>query len=861
MRLSLFFRIFAIIALLASVFGPSGASFVLANAPGEPGHSPAQIIAEPNCFGLDIVFLVSQSTIANINDTFKLRMEGVRTAIDLLGENILFFCPGYTHRISVIGFAQPQGAGSAPITETYVPIPGKDGSDLIQPSLSNIAAWQDREKNELKNALPIKDIGYYSHYQSAFEAAAAQLKNWSDHPVNQQPRRRAAIVIGEGGLCTAELLCNGYSQVAAGLNKLTDPNGSSFPFKGVDNPQSVAIYMLGILPRRVAAYQFLEDAPVNSFWTNLTTSHGGQLIILSRGQGDLERNLNTDLALKLAKLMDNLLGSRLFSNNCQPLWVNPYTSTLTTLHLFRKNAAGQNGTDNVAVSIRGAQGNTVVAEYANGQVKSGTGKVLDYASPANEKYALYQTPPGLYTITVSGGDFCQDIELQVGQTGATAKVLNLEQNARFPQIDQAPYYDAANPFRFRVQLFQPDLQGNESPLKEINEYPLTPKLAIRAQVPGMPNTVSFTYQLNRVDDANAIYETKDPIVLRYPGTYSWSLSVDTLNPRRNEPLHPDASPLTVVKKDGVFTVGAVTKAFSFVIQDFQNNQQLPLVDGALSAPLEITAQVVNPDLTPFRVDQTVTPKGTSPFEAAVKLPNGQVISKELKPTNKNNIYSAQLSLQDDRPASYDPGCYTIRVKLKDNFDQSVFIPQKTESEPVSVCLVTAQKFAWTVINPGSGEEYPLHPRLSTSAAPAKLPIIIQAFDTSKRQINAADMQTNDKAVFAGVIIEPGIAKGFPLTFRPDPETGNFIADWPEEANREGLYTLRVSLETENLKLGYFSPVNRLDPIEFVRKDDFLSKPWALPVIGAILGVIILLLALIAFLNSMRSNRARGIQKI
>lgn len=857
------FRLLAIWVILITGlgFGPAGQTLALANAPESPVYIPNPIAAEQNCQGLDIVFLVSQSTMSNLNDTFKLRMDGVRSAIDVLGENALFFCPGITHRISVIGFAQTQGLNSVPVTETYIPIPGKKGSDLIQPNLNALAAWEDRKKNEFAPALPIKDLGTYSHYQSAFEAAAAQFKVWGDQPLDKLPRRRAVIVIGEGGLCTAQLQCGNYQKVIDDLNKVLDPNGSIFPYKEAGNPQNVSIYFIGILARRITGTQFFEDEVTHTFWTNATTSHGGQLLILQRGQGpNLESNLNTDLGLKLGKAMDTLLGDRLRANNCQPFWINPYTADLTILHFFRKNTVGQNGQTPLALTIQGSKGNTVIASYENGQTKTGTGKVISYAAPANEKYVLFQTPPGLYTMEVTGGDYCQDIDLQIGQTGLTVNVLSPEPSASFPQVDQAPYYDQAKPGHFRVQLFQQNLQGAPTPLKELPDYPMAIKAVVRSQA-GSQNQVSATYPLYRVDDANAVYESKEPIQTRFSGEYGWILSAETRNPRQFDLTHPNSAPLDVVRKEGVFSVGTTTHSFNFVIQNLNKTQEYALVDGAIPDPLEVVVQVVNPDNSPFRVDQSVTPKGVPAFVATLKRPNGEVITKELTETHKSNFYSAQLPVTADKPSSYEPGCYTIGVKLKDGFDKSVSVPVRTETEPVSVCLTSAKKFTWTIVSPTGGETYRLHPIMGGFSAPEKLPIILQAFDTSNQQIYAADIQTADKPIFTGVVSVPGQSKGIPIVFSADRESGDFLADWPAEADQEGPYVLRVNLNTDNLGNTYFSPVNRLEPVQFTRRDDFLSKPWTLPLIGLGLVLVIVVLIVLTISKALRAGRSRGIQGI
>ncbi len=868
MRSNFILRLFAVLGILITVMGfwPNGQVTVQANIADLPAHLPTQIIADQNCWGLDIIFLVSQSTMSNINDTFKLRMEGVRSAIDMLGENSLFFCTGYTHRISVIGFAQIPGKTTSggvldTTIETYIPISGKSGSDLIHPNLNNLAAWEDLKNNELKPALTVKDLGFYSNYQGAFEAAAAQFKVWGNKPVDNLPRHRAVIVIGEGGLCTADLLCNSYNKVIDGLNKILDPGGNIFPFKGFDNPQSVAIYFLGIIARKSAANQFFDDPIINSFWTNITTNHGGTLEILQRGQGlNLENNLNTDLALKLSKVMNNLLGSRLTANNCQPFWINPYVSDFSILHFFRKNAAGQNGLDKVTVTINGTKGKTLIAQYANGQTKIGSGQIIDYSNPANEKYVLYKTPPGLYSMAVQGADFCQDIDLEMGQIGMAANVLSPIANARFPEVDVAPYYAQANPSPFRVQLFQPDVQGVMRPLKELANYPLDIKVTYKSQA-GAQNPVSITLPLYRVDDANAIYETKDPIQTRYANVYSWVLTAATSNPRQFDPNNPDLAPIEIFKKEGVFSVGSVNKPFDFVVQNLGKTQEYPLINGALTKPLSVTVQIVNPDNSPFRIDQSIAPKGVSPFEAILKRPNGDVLAKDFTQTDKNNVYSVQLFESSNKPNAYEPGCYTVVVRIKDNFDKTVYVPRRIETDPITICLRPSEKFTWKIISPSGGIDYPLHPRFDGFAAPVSLPILIQAIDSSNQQINASYLQTTDKPVFTGVISMPGETKGIQIVFSADKKTGDFTADWPAEADQEGQYTLRVMLNTDQLNIAYTSAINRLDPLQFTRSDDLLSKPWAVPAIALCFTLLVLVLILIlnSFVKPIRTGRIQKSQ--
>jgi hypothetical protein len=844
------FRIFTILGILAGIFfGPYGQILVQAQPAGLPVALPAaSMVVDQNCWGLDLVFLVSQSTMANVNDPFNVRMDAVRLAIDALGENALFLCPGYTHRIAVIGFAQPQEGKSpkepALVAETYIPLPGSSETDLIQPSLNNLTAWNATQKG-FDAALPVKDLGYFSDYRSAFVAGEAQFAMWSGQKVDNLPRRRAVIVIGEGSLCTAAVPCNNYQKVMNDLSNVLDPGGTLYSFNGVDNPKSVVIYFLGIVTRKNAATQFFDIPAIFSFWKSMTNAHGGDLLILQRGQGlTMEKTMSTDLAFKMGNIMDKLLGSHLASNNCQPLWVNPYLSTFTVFHFSRRDAAVRSGLDKISVTIKGTQGNTVVAEYANGQTKVGSGKVIDYSNPANEQYVIYQTPPGIYSFSVSGADICQDIDIKIGQSGVTANILSPIANASFTQIDAAPYYDPANPNYFQVQLLAPDAQGVMQPFKELVDYPLKMSVIVKSQTSGL-KSLNGTFPLVRVDEAKAIYATSDPILTRYPNVYSWVLTAETRNPRQFDPAHPDFAPIQIFQKEGVFTIGAISRNFNFTVQNLASKQEYALINGALARPLTVMVQVVNPDNTPFRVDQSIAPDGTSPFEALLTRPDGEALTFDLTQTDQNNFYSAQLAPSKETPTVYDPGCYTLVVRLKNGFDQSVFIPERMEADPISICLVPAASFTWKVLNPHGGVVYPLHPDLSLFPPPEELPIVIQVFDSSNHPLMGGLLQTTGKPVFAGVITAPGEGKGMPLTFSVDPKTGAFVADWPTGVSKEGQYTLRISLNSDNVAIAYYSQVNRLDPLKITRQDDLYAKPWFVP--AAILISALLLLALLVWL--------------
>ena len=88
--------------------------------------------APTDCVGVDLVLLIDESASMQDNDKELSRIDAARLAIDSLGDNILYSCPGVKHRIAVIGFwDELQGAKD---TTVYV-------NSLVAPTVEKFDAW------------------------------------------------------------------------------------------------------------------------------------------------------------------------------------------------------------------------------------------------------------------------------------------------------------------------------------------------------------------------------------------------------------------------------------------------------------------------------------------------------------------------------------------------------------------------------------------------------------------------------------------------------------------------------------------------------------------------------------------------
>jgi hypothetical protein len=769
------------------------------------------------CNGLDIVYLIDQSGSMAVNDKYQIRSDAVHTAIDILGDNAVYFCPGVQHRIAVLGF------GDQPV-KAYI------GSALITPTLQTLAAWSNR-RIELKASIPVTDDLNATDPTTALAEAAKILANWQQHPIGSEPRKRAVVVITDGGPCIPAQGCilGNYTFDLPGYMKrlevYTNPLGTVFPWRGADNPASVYLWVIGFRDAaRTGGYDYLEDPTVRQPWNRITQGHGGDVLVLQSADQGTE---NADLTTKVANVLNQLLGSRLKPWDCrEAIWVDPYLSNVTIMHIFRRGANPGVSLENVVVRIKAVRGDTTIAEFSRGQVVAGQGKVDDYTQDGpNERYVFYLPPPGQYLVEVRGADICRDLDVRIGQSGIRAEVQKPPQDAVFLEVDKPPYYDASSPTKFRLQLLQQSSGEKIEPLQENPDFPLDVQVIVRSQA-DVAERVEDVYPLVRVDNAQAIYESRDYIRTRYPGHYTWDLTATTKNPRSLDITNPITKPVVVLQAKGSFRVTPIERTFDFTILHPREGDEFSLLDGVAAEPLQVEVQILDETGNPMRSDLSIAPAEASPLRARLVNEKGQAMDTQpLKPQGMNT-YAAELRSGGKDPNRYDPGCYKVVVELTGDY-RSNFHPKQQAVTLQKICMIPAERFNWQIVQPIS-KTYTIHPMLRWFPPPLPLPLVVQVESQDGRPLVAADvLRPGVAALLGGRLHEPGRAMPYELTFRPGGSTGQFVADWPVQATGKGSYLLEVSPVKGGSAAAWIPTSETAQSRSFWRQDTALTMPWSL----------------------------------
>jgi hypothetical protein len=391
------------------------------------------------CQGLDLVVLVDQSESMRQNDAAQIRIYAIRLLIDSLGNNILYECPGISHRLSVIAF----GSTTSNIIDTIT----------ISPQLDAFKVWEET-RSQIRGQIP-ESLPYLgaTDYRAAFEAAQQRLAQWQATPLGDQPRRRDVILIADGGPCinVANERCfatgGTQGQYMADLEGYLSPTGSNFPWRGNTNPQSIGIWMIAMNDIRQTGYNYLADANLRAYWERITSSHDGAFIVLDSSRD--ANSINYDISVAVADIADAITGSELIQTICtEPFYIEPYLDN-AMIRILKIGSNPGVPFEEVKVSIVYLEPKQP-ARLLDGRVIAGAINVADYiADGPNEHYVLASPPPGMYEIEVSGADECRDLNVAYKVYPLSVEILeptipNENQEAVTPtlaQFDEPPYYD------------------------------------------------------------------------------------------------------------------------------------------------------------------------------------------------------------------------------------------------------------------------------------------------------------------------------------------------------------------------------------------------------------------------------------
>ena len=633
------------------------------------------------CIGLDVVFLIDQSGSMKTNDPQKIRSNAVDTAIDILGDNAVYFCPGVQHRIAVLGFGDKPN--NAPDVVEYV------SPRVLSPTLETLTAWQDERDDVIKASIPLTDDLVATDPLSALKSTEAILDQWRDEPLGDDVRKRAVIMMTDGPPCIIDDGCVPGNEdnyvLKPYLDKLkayTDPLEDALPWKGEDNPDSVQIWLIGFSTWGKEYDPFHPENSVRKAWDSVTTKHGGEVRVLEQ-KGD-RTTLNTDLTSVVANILDgSLLGSNLEGWDCRkPIWVEPYQSSVTIIHVFRRGANPGVALDEVVVRIKAVRGGKTIAEYQGGRVVTGRGKVNDYTPDGpNERYVFHKPEPGKYLVEVEGADLCEHLEVRIGQGGLVATLLEPSEGTVFPEVDEEPYYDEVTPHLFRFQFFQPSHDEGLEPLQENSDFPLDVQVTVR-EGPDIQEEVEDVYHLESVDREQGIWEARkegaaDYIRTPYDGHYTWELVGTTNNPRAEDTESSDTTPIQVLTMTGTFSADPVQR-FSFHIltpeqqdvllsSDIENGKRIPV-------PVDVVVQLVDEGGNALNPERVVADTGSPVFEIRILNETGVLVeTQSLKYEGKPTFTAIMRDLAPTENVDA-PGSYRIEVELQSNYDRMAFRP-------------------------------------------------------------------------------------------------------------------------------------------------------------------------------------------
>ena len=796
---------------------------------------PPVLAQEPNsdCIGLDIVFLIDQSLSMRDNDPNTFRFKAVQTAIDIIGDNALIFCPEASHRIAVVGFGDQ--FGDAPDTITYI-LP-----EIVNPTLEEFDVWKSR-KDEIKIYLNEKDEEYLyaTNHEAALEEAATILNSWEEVSIADLPRKKAIMLITDGGPCMKESStqvvkgCTTFENAMRDIVELT--NSADFLFRGEDNEESVYIWVIGLSDAGGQDYWALTgDA-----WKRIALSHGGEAFPLrTEASQDIE-SLNVEVNSVVADILNRILGSQLKEIGCEkPIWVDPYLNNITVFHLFRRGSLPDHKLEDVKIRLQAIRGGDIIAEVFRGSSVKGDVEIADYSQDGpNERYLLHFPPPGKYVIQVEGANWCDHIDVRFGQNGIVGEVLSPVGSLSFDEMDQAPYHTG---IVFRVQLNQLDKNSGKESLQEDDDFPLSWSVIISKQnEKGIPTAV-YEYDMKRINEEQAIYESYDPgtggqgvIQAKDPGIYFWEIIANADNPRVGDPDDPSDEPIEVYRAQGTFEVLPLIRDFDFLVTSPVEGDQYSLLDGIAQKELRVEAGLTRFDepFSPNLLDLFTTNADGPVFEAQLLPVDGTAISGyeiiSLLLSDDGVTFSGAIRGKGSTKKEFDPGCYQIRVKLTENYNLNIFTPINSAKSVTNVCMVLTEQFKWELEKPKDGDIYSLHPKLGWFPPPSPLPMVIKISRIAGGDLKPLDiMDSTEKALFVGELIGPGQGQIHEVYFRYDKETGLLIAQWPPEADSEGLYELTVSTIPDSYRAAWLASENSQPPIKFTRQDDLLSEPWML----------------------------------
>ena len=792
------------------------------------------------CVSLDLVVLIDQSRSMKVNDPNNLRIEALRQIIDYLGDSVLYFCPDAKHRLAVIGFGD-KGALYTEDTQVYF------SNVVIAPR--TLGEWIGT-RDKLKSNLPGPENLEGTDFLSAFRAAKDVFNRWGGVSSKEDvlPRRKVVLLLTDGGPCVIADGCGqdgkpyGGQQMAKAMRDLKeylDPNGADFPWRGQENKASVSLLVVGLNDSTNAGYNYLQDPRIKDVWAQITREHGGEFVPVATDKPE-----NLRLSSQVFDALNQVAPVVLKKWRCdEPLWVDPYTSGILVIHIWRQGALSGFLPQDVVIRLRyeSADGKVVFYERGNAS-ESGYGPEDYSGTDFSERYVFYRPAPGKYTVEVEHADRCVDVDVRTGEEPLIVKVLSPSSDNHtdvLPQVKDLPYYDKVLTPRFKIQLFQRAKNGSTQPVVEFPGYPLKVKVVVKR-----PDGQIDEYVLSKVGD-DGTFIGNDFIKTPVAGKYKWSLVVETSNPKAKfgEASSGASDHIIVFQTKGQFEVTPVTR---FRVKVISPPPSIPINTvekgtGVLKGqPLVVRMRLIG-EKGKILDPKIVFPNTSKMLTVTLLGPTGKVVEGPVVLRQMDDEGTPVLGALLRKGGKIDPeGKYTLKVTVSRDYDRYAFAPQQIE-------------YSWAL------QRYIVHPvgaRVDVSGATqwhasgllpcaagklAPLSLGLQFYDWQSKkplplQDVVADLQVEVPAEMA---LEEGgeTIKG---AFRRLRGNGDALAWVPEQVPpKGGQYEGTVRFTNNVLKPQYVFVSSQLH-FKFERRDTWRSKPMICRGVVIILALILLL---------------------
>ena len=459
--------------------------------------------------------------------------------------------------------------------------------------------------------------------------------------------------------------------------------------------------------------------------------------------------MNANLTSVVADTLNPLLGSRLKSWDCrEPIWVDPYLSNVTIIHIFRRGANPGVSLDDVVVRIKATRGDTIMAEFSRGKAVEGRGRIDDYTQDGpNERYVFFMPPPGKYLVEVQGADICEDLDVRIGQSGIRAEILEPTPDTVFSEMDEPPYYDTGYPTLFRVQLVQQTQREKVEPFQEDPDFRLDVHVTVRSQ-DDVAKPVVDPYNMEPVDKAQALYESRDPDTLNplyirtpYPGDYTWELLGTTRNPREFDTTSPITTPIVALQVQGSFTAMPVERFGFSILEPVQDDVVLAndVKQGKpVPVPLQVSIQLTDTMGNALSPERVLADETADMFEVRLLDQNGRLLETDrLHYAPGSPVFSTQMRTLSSSQTPDPPGEYRLEVDLLVNYVRGKFRPL-TASQSVTFRRERARGFDFATLRPSEGEEF----SLVEGVAKGPLQVEVQILDENDKPLSS-DLSISD----------------------------------------------------------------------------------------------------------------------